>query len=221
MRLLATITAVLALTVGFGSCILRADIPGVTIPGTPRDFGASDWNLGFEFSANSDVSVTALGDFDFGSAATFPQSQQVGLWDINGNLLASAYVTTSSIQIGQFAFTSITPVALTAGSSYVVGGQGGADYTGSNPINVAPQISYVEDLYTYIGTPIVTPLYEPLTSEGLTSVSDAGWFGGDVLLSSTPEPSYYLVVGAALVTLLAIFRARRKGYGLLARHRLS
>lgn len=221
MRLLVTTASVLALTFGFGSFILKADIPGVTILGTPTNLGPSYWNLGFEFLANSDVSVTALGDFDFGSPATFPESQQVGLWDSNGNLLASAYVTSSSTQIAQFAFTSITPVALTAGSTYVVGAQGGAFYPSSNPIDIAPQISYIEDLYTYIGTPVNTSLYEPLTSEGLMSTFDAGWFGGDVLLHPTPEPSYYLVMGAALVTLLAFFRARRRGYRPIARHRLS
>jgi hypothetical protein len=207
MRLLATGASALVLILGFGSATLKADIPGVTIPGAGIDFGTSYWDLGFEFQANGYVSVTGLGNFDLGSPSNLPQPQQVGLWDSQGNLLASAYVTSSSTQIGQFAFTSITPFALTAGNDYIVGGQGGADYTGMEPINVAPQITYVEDLFTYVGTTVNTPLYEPADSEGLT-IADAGFFGGNVLL--TPEPSYYLVLGAAIAALLVMFRARRK-----------
>jgi hypothetical protein len=222
MRQFATATLALALILGFGPATLKADIPGVTIQGAPVDLGSSYWNLGFEFQANTadtNITVTALGNLDFGSVSNLSQPQQVGLWNSSGVLLASAYITSSSTQIGQFAFTSITPVPLTAGSDYIVGGQGGADYSGLDPITVAPQITYVEDLYTYIGaaanSPAIGPLglAEPVTSEGLTSTSYAGWFGGNVLLdppTATPEPSYYLVIGAALITLLAIFRARRQ-----------
>lgn len=222
MRLFATATLALVLILGFGPVTLKADIPGVTIPGTPVDLGSSYWNLGFEFQASAgdtNITVTALGNLDFGSVSNLSQPQQVGLWNSSGVLLASAYITSSSTQIGQFAFTSITPILLTAGDDYIVGGQGGADYSGLEPIDVAPQIAYVEDLFTYIGaaadSPAIGPLglAEPLTSEGLTSTSNAGWFGANVLLDPptiTPEPSYYLVLGAAIAALLVMFRARRK-----------
>jgi uncharacterized protein DUF4082 len=215
MRLVVTAASALVLIVGFGSATLKADIPGVAIPGTPKDLGSSTWNLGFEFLANTNVSVTALGNMDFGSPSSLSQPQQVGLWDSSGDLLASAYVNSSSTQIDNFAFTFVTPVSLFSGNYYIVGGQGGADYSGLEPIAVAPQITYVEDLYTYMGaapdSPAIGPLNlaEPLTSESLTTTSYAGWFGGDVLLA-TPEPSYYLLLGAGITALLVTFRARRK-----------
>jgi hypothetical protein len=215
MRLVVTAAFALVLMLGFGSATLKADIPGVSITGTPTDLGSSTWNLGFEFLANTNVTVTALGNMDFGSPSNLSQPQQVGLWNSSGDLLASAYVTSSSTQIDNFAFTSITPVTLSSGNYYIVGGQGGAKYSGEEPIVVAQQITYVEDLYTYLGaapnSPAIGPLTlaEPLTSEGLTTTSYAGWFGGDVLLA-TPEPSYYLLLGAGLTALLAMFRARAK-----------
>jgi hypothetical protein len=212
MRLFATATSALILIVGFGSATLKADILGVTVPVIFNNFGASVFNLGFEFLANTNVTVTALGNMDFGSPSSLSQPQQVGLWDSSGDLLASAFVTSSSTQIDNFAFTFITPVALFSGNYYIVGGQGGAAFSGNEPVNVAPQITYVEDLYTYIGTSVNTPLYEPLTSESLTSTTNAGWFGGDVLLgaTTTPEPSYYLVLGAAITALLVKFLASQK-----------
>jgi hypothetical protein len=214
MRLVVTAASALVLVVGFGSATLKADIPGVSIPGTPTDLGPSFFNLGFEFLANTNVTVTALGNMDFGSPSNLSQPQQVGLWNSSGLLLASAYVNSSSTQIDNFAFTPITPVTLFSGNDYIVGGQGGADYSGEEPIAVAPQITYVKDLYTYLGAATDSPAFgpltfaEPLTSEGLTTASYAGWFGGDVLLA--PEPSYYLVMGAALIALLLTFCSRRK-----------
>jgi|SRR5580658_2515914 hypothetical protein len=222
MRLLGAATSAIVLILGFGSATLKADIPGVTIPNAPVDFGPSFWNLGFEFQANpADINITvaALGNLDFGSPSNLSQPQQVGLWSSSGVLLASAYITSSSTQIGEFAYTSITPLLLIAGDYYVVGGQGGAHYSGYAPITVAPQITYIEDRYTYIGaaadSPAIGPLglAEPLTTEGLTSTSNAGWFGGSVLLdppTATPEPSYYLVLGAAIAALMVMFRARRR-----------
>lgn len=207
MRLFVPTASALILAFGFGGAALKADVPGTQLSSAPFDFGASVWNLGFEFQANSNVTVTGLGNMDFGSLSNLAQPQHVGLWSSSGNLLASAYVTSSSTQINYFAFTPITPVALSAGSFYIVGAQGGADYAGIDPASVAPQIAYITDLYTYLGT-ANSPLAEPLSTENYTSASQAGWFGGNVLLSATPEPSYPLVLGIGMAALCIIRRAR-------------
>jgi hypothetical protein len=201
--------ATIALAAGLGSSMLHADTLGLDVTGAVPDYGSSVWNLGWEFTVNSPTSITGLGNFDFGSTANLPQPQQVGLWNSSGQLLASTYVDSSSIQLGNWAFTLISPVALTVGDTYIVGGEGGADYTGIAPVTVAPQISFVEDLYTYLGSGTNTPLVEPIDTEGYTSTSDAGWFGGNVLLgtTATPEPGYYVLLSGGL---LALWAARRR-----------
>src|SRR5262245_50445401 len=59
---------------------------------------SSQWNLGFQFHVNSNISITALGVLDLGLNG-FAQPQQVGLWTNGGNvpgagtLLASTFVS--------------------------------------------------------------------------------------------------------------------------------
>ena len=168
-------------------------------PGTSTDFGSSTWNLGWSFTANSNVSVVGLGNWAGG--ASFPQDQQVGLWNSSGTLLASTYVSNSSVLLGSapWLFASITPVQLTAGQTYVVGAQGGAEYTGEvSSVTFAPQITYIADLYTSNGG-ANSPLVEPV----LTESEPYGWFGGNIELgvTATPLPSTWTMLIAGLIGL--------------------
>ena len=188
---------------------------GVDFPAGATDFGQSSWNLGWSFTANSNVSVVGLGDW-FG--ASFPQDQQVGLWDSSGTLLASTFVSNSDSLMGSapWRFASIKPVQLIAGHSYVVGGQGGADYTGeiSSP-TFASQITYITDLYTYNGSTANSPLVEPTTTENLPY----GWFGGNIEIgvAATPLPSTWFMLLSAFVGLgFFIYRGSKKGSALSA-----
>jgi Domain of unknown function (DUF4082) len=201
--------AISALALICGTYHLDADVLGVDLATTtPTDFGASLWSLGWEFQANTTVTVDGLGNWDTGSPSNLSGPQQVGLWDSSGNLLASAFVTDSSTQIGSFwAFTMITPVTLTAGDFYVVGAEGGADYTGIVPITVAPQITYVQDMFTF-NNGVNSPLVEPQFSEGLTTTAAAGLFGGNILISTVPEPGYYLPLCATLILLVGSYSLR-------------
>jgi Domain of unknown function (DUF4082) len=202
--------AAVALAVSLGST-LDADILGVDLAtATPINYGASLWSFGWEFQANTTAVVTGLGNWDTGSPSNLPGPQQVGLWNSSGVLLASAFVTSSSTQVGSFwAFTSIAPVILTAGNFYVVSAQGGADYTGADPITVAPQITYVEDLFVF-NDGAVSPLVEPTVSEGLTTTASAGWFGGNILISTIPEPAYYFPLCSSLILLVGSYSLRRR-----------
>jgi hypothetical protein len=183
--------------------VAQAGTPAVNITGG-EDFSASVWNLGFSFTANSNTEVVALGNW---AGAAFPQDQQVGLWDSQGDLLASVYVTNSDTLVGTSRFAAITPVALVAGQTYVVGAEGGADYTGELPdsgVSFDPRISYVTDLYTYNGG-ANAPLVEPATTED----SPYGWFGANFELS-VPEPATWSLMLMGVGALGASLRSRRR-----------
>ena len=178
--------------------------PGIDFTGG-QDFGSSVWNLGYSFTANTNVSVVGLGNW---AGAEFPQDQQVGLWDSQGNLLASAFVSNSDTSIGAWKFHSIAAVQLVAGQTYIVGGQGGAEYTGliSN-VTVDSRITYGTDLFTDVGTQN-DPLVMPTDSEG----EPHGWFGGNVELASgaVPEPASWALMLGGFGAIGGAMRSRRK-----------
>ena len=171
-----------------------ADSLGVDFPAGSTDNSTSIWNLGWSFTANSNVEVVGLGNWAGGSS--FPNDQQIGLWNSSGVLLASVYVTGSETPVGSapWVFELITPVTLVAGQTYIVGAQGGADYTGEvTDATFDPRITFNTDLSTVTGT-APSPLVEPIDSEGL-GANDASWFGANIELSgSVPEPSTWAMM---------------------------
>ncbi len=178
-----------------------------TAPGTQNS--ASEWNLGYYFTANINTNVIALGAFDYGQDG-FAQAQQVGLWDVSSStLIASVYVDNTDPLNGYWRFHSITPVGLLAGHEYVVGSQGGEGYTWfTSGMTVAPEITFLEDAWIYLGDTSNNPLYEPNTSDGFTQAVGGGFFGGNLVLGSTPEPGTLALTGSALLGLLGVARRR-------------
>jgi len=182
----ALLATTLLASAGQAQLAIDFDSPGAT------NYDTSTWNLGFSFTANQDLTVVGLGNW-FGGE--FPQDQLVGLWDDQGDLLASAAVSNSDATVGNGAWKihSIAPVALVAGHTYIVGGQGGAYYTGGLPtVTIDPRITYGTDLY--VGVNDGDPLTMPTATEGLPY----GWFGGNVQfgIAAVPEPgSWALMLG--------------------------
>jgi len=152
-------------------------------------YDTSIWNLGFSFTANQDLTVVGLDNWLGGE---FPQDQLVGLWDDQGNLLASTAVSNGDATVGNgsWKFHSISGVSLVAGHTYVVGGQGGAYYTGGVPtVTIDPRITYGTDLY--VGVNDGDPLTMPAATESLPN----GQFCGNVHFGTTavPEPASWLL----------------------------
>jgi len=191
-------------------------LPGMAMAGTIGvDFAspgstnnASVWNLGYSFTANQNVSVIGLGVFDY-NLDGFAQDQQVGLWTSGGVLLASTYVSNTDPLTGFWRFHSIAPVGLVAGQTYVVGSQGGEGYTWfTNGMTVAPQITFLQDAWIYLGNSSNNPLYFPDTTDGYGQGVGGGFFGGNVMLGTIPEPCTLALAGPALLALAGL--ARRK-----------
>ena len=108
-------------------------------------------------------------------------------WNLGWSFTVKAPVTV--IALGNWAggapFAQDQQVGLwdTVGQTYVVGGQGGADYTGTIPATFNTRIAYVADLFTLNGG-ANAPLVEPTSTES----QPYGWFGGNVEFSTGPVP---------------------------------
>jgi hypothetical protein len=74
--------------------------------------------VGWTFTPQTDISVTALGAFAYCLPGT---GLEVGLWNSSGTLLASDNITTAGLLIDQSYYQSVTPLELTAGQTYFLG----------------------------------------------------------------------------------------------------
>ena len=194
---------------GAGQRQVSLAVDFATLP-TNTFFGSSVWNLGYKFQANANITIGALGNLDYYGTG-FSQPQQVGLWTASGTLLASTYVTNADPLTGAYndwRFNPITPITLIAGDDYVIGGQGGAYYTGVIPITVNPLITYLADEYTYIGNSSNNPLVFPSTSDGYNTTAQAGDFGGSFQI--IPKPATMTTLGIGILSLAGYCWRRRR-----------
>lgn len=78
-------------------------------------------SLGFQFSTNSTVTVTALGYYD-DLQDGFATAHEVGIFDSQGNLLTSASLTVGSVNFlnDDFRYQTITPIVLAANQTYIL-----------------------------------------------------------------------------------------------------
>ncbi|MGA3130133.1 MAG: DUF4082 domain-containing protein [Terracidiphilus sp.] len=198
--------------IGLASTAAFADDLGVNFSAPGYINGPSQWSLGYEFIANGSISITGLGAYDDGSSSG-GEAQQVGLWDADGNLLASTFVSSSDPLTDDFwRFNAITSVTLVSGDTYYVASQGGWDYTYyTSGFEVDPDITYVQDAYGEVGTQSNSPLVFPSETENVTASDGGAFFGGNIELGTmtpTPEPGSLLLLGSGLATMLAAMRRK-------------
>ena len=174
--------------------------------------------LGYSFTALDDLIATDLGIFDLDLATNvigdgLTEAHTVGLWKADGTLLASAIVPagTAGTLSGGFRYTSIAPILLESGATYVLG----AHYLSA----------IIGDAYT-IST-VATFAWDSLIAPG-TGIRFEGGFGfpnnnqpdflgGPNLIVSAapdstpvPEPGTMALLGAGLVSAAAARRRTRK-----------
>jgi hypothetical protein len=173
---------------------------------TGESLSDGPFTLGWSFTVNSGIDVTALGVFS-DSEDGLAESHDVGLWDSAGDLLASTTVDAGTVDPldDQFRMVEIAPVALTAGSTYYIGAvwlDGADDMTfPGDAVNfaTAPEVTFVTSQYVVAGS---------LTFPGTSYTSDPAYFGPNFeFTDAVPEPSY-MVALAALG--LAVVAGRRR-----------
>jgi hypothetical protein len=83
---------------------------------------AANETLGWSFTTNNPIQITALGFFDLGGDG-LATSHRIGLWDTDGNLLVSATVQTGNgnTLVGQYRYVSIAPLTLQSHHTFVIG----------------------------------------------------------------------------------------------------
>lgn len=203
------ILAALALAV---SSVCHAGPLAIDFSDGTNHFPISFANFGWTFNVKAPVAVTALGMFDFQGDGLVDR-HQVGLWDGNGTLLASATVFNSSTVVasaagglGHWLFEDITPVVLAAGT-YTVGA------------NMPDEFDrFILNAQNLVEDPLIEHLEAVATvgadGDGFQrpyAVIDAatfglGAFGPNMLVHAAPEPGSLALVGVALLALSAVRR---------------
>jgi hypothetical protein len=128
MRLFMMGAIVLAVAVGAGTA--RADDVAITFGSGITNYTQGSFLEGFEFTAQSAISITKLGAYDsnLNPIAVNPRSESfadelVGVYDLTtSTLLGSATVTASDSETaGDFRYASLnTPIALNTTDDYVI-----------------------------------------------------------------------------------------------------
>ena len=115
--------------------------PGIPWDGSQADFFSDvdgPFTVGFQFRVESDITVTALGAFDYlGDGFVTPHS--VGIWTLAGGApIATATVPSGAAGslVGQFRYVSISGISLSANTEYIIGA---SDFYGTvNDIYAGP-----------------------------------------------------------------------------------
>lgn len=196
---------------------LFADEFLVVAPGNPSGgvFHGEGFVLtdGYQFTVGSaPLSLLSLGVYDW-SGSGLVNSHQVGLWDADGNLLSTTTITAGPSTNG-FCYSSVTPVLLEAGQSYIMG----ATYVNLDVDKIGTSIRYDN----------IPPVYNPAIFYDVCryGISDAdltfpvnsefsyvlGYFGPNAEIVVVPEPSTSLLLSLPVFLLLTHLAFTRRFY---------
>ncbi len=172
-------------------------------------------NFGWTFSTSETRVLTALGVFDADSDS-FNDSHAVGIWNVDGALIASATVTnanpltTSTSSFGDWRFASVAPTLLAAGS-YTIGAYYPTNqdaFVGSSVDNkvivaAAPWLTFGNGVARTDGSEFLTRP-ESVVGDGF----QPGFFGTTFQSNAVPEPATWAMMIAGFGIMGAAMRRR-------------
>ncbi len=175
------------------SAVSAADTPALDITGlgpTGFDYIQGSYSLGFRFTANKDLNVTALGFYD-DLKDGITGNHDVGIYDVvTQQLLVSTTVVPSDPLTGFFHYHTLgTPYILPGGKDYYLQAVTMTDRYSYNTnlnnaeIKVDPAITF-KSIAVYYATSSATALHYPDTEDS----SAMGDFGPSMLISNPGAP---------------------------------
>ena len=194
----------------------------VTTPATGFTFVGGNFagNVGFDFTPTANESVTSLGYFNYNGTATagtgLTNAHSVGLYDPAGVLLASTLIAAGSVGSADtngsvFAYNSIAPVTLTAGTKYTLFGTTGAA-TGDGFVQQATGVIYNGMTYNKNQYNTSLTLSGARLAGSGTDFQQPGYFGPNAIITSAAVPEASSSVGLGVLLALG-------GLALIARKR--
>jgi hypothetical protein len=165
--------------------------------------GFSLGTMGWNFQPLTDVSVTALGCFDYVVTGQGPMA--VGLWAADGTLLASNTITAGSTLVNQTRYEPIPAVQLSLDQTYYVGAYllSGAYMTcyavvpdtGDGTATMAPEIP--------LGMAVKSSAAGFNFPDSIVGPSNTALVAPNFEFQPVPEPATFWLVGAGSLVLLA------------------
>ena len=193
------------------SASLSAAQPAIVWDGSQADFFSDTdgpFTLGFQFRVESDITITALGTFDYlGDGLVMPH--HVGVWALGGGTpLARATVPAGSggSLSGQFRYVNVAGISLSAGTEYVIGasdfyGSINDLYAGSVPVSAFSTPSAVTFLGARGAGEAPGLVFPAVHFDALSPTT----FGANFQFVTVPEPSTAALFGWGL----AVFASAR------------
>jgi hypothetical protein len=200
--------------------IAQAQTPAYSFTSAPTS-NDTYLSLGFVFTTNAPVTVSALGYYDYwytilGQTTGLHAEHTVGIFDSMGNLLTSTIVDAGNSDplTGDFRYKQITPYTLAAGNTYTLAattdsgkdpwayGIAGSSITGFTT-DASIGIGIAASRYWYDGDNV---LRDPPYFYAYTIYGGPNFLIGS---SNVPEPGAYAVLGSLGLTGAAFLRRRR------------
>lgn len=230
---IALAVAVSSMAAFNAGAIIAYDTPG----STPGNQSTGPFNLGMEFTANQNLTVTALGSFDAGQDGWGAGTITVAIYDVSSQTIVGSAVqffgtganegTLADGGSSAYRFQSVTPIELIAGQTYMIvaGGLGTAanpDYnanlTPGNPSLITANtgsgaLTYISqgNYFTASGT-----FGFPTTQGAINPNSPIGRYGaGSFEFAPVPEVGLFGIAGVALLGMVYV------GRGMVLRRRLA
>ena len=168
------------------------------------DLSVGPGTAGYDFTVGSvPLTVQSLGIWAADSSGLF-SSHEVGIWDMTPqhNLLAEVNITPSAVALNSFLYASITPLTLSANTSYVIAAQyadSDFDYAKGNVPSVTMSGARMGDALLSTGSGFGFPDLD-------VSGANLGFIGPNAAFLAVPEPAATSLIAGLCLLLVAVYR---------------